>query len=143
MRPRQKAIKKSEIQIPETEMEFIFSRSSGAGGQNVNKVNTKATIRWNLWKSNTLDENQKNRIAKNLKTRLDTHGDLLVYSQESKSQHQNRALAVEKLNNLIRKALREKRPRVLTEPTRISHEVRIKKKKITAQKKKLRKQPQY
>lgn len=121
-------------------MEIIFSRSSGAGGQNIDKVNTKATIRWNLWKSNTLDENQKNRIAKELRSRLDSHGDLIVYSQESRSQHQNRVLALEKLNNIIQKALWGKRTRVLTEPTRISQEVRIRKKKIVSRKKKLRTQ---
>ena len=120
-------------------MEIIFSRSSGVGGQNVNKVNTKTTIRWNLWKSNALDEKQKKRAAQELKNKLDTHGDLVVYSQESRSQYKNRTLAVEKLNNLIKKALREKRERILTEPTRTSKEKKLKEKKIISQKKKLRK----
>ena len=127
-----------KIQIPESEMEFIFSRSSGVGGQNVNKVNTKVTARWNLQNSKIFNDEQKAKLAQKLKNRLDTKGDLIIYSQESRSQYQNKESVIEKLNKLINKSLIEKPNRVSTKPTRVSKEKRIQEKKIVSQKKKLR-----
>ena len=63
-----------KISVPESEIEFIFSRSAGKGGQNVNKVATKVMIRWNVWQSKVLTPEQKGKIAKQLKNRVDKNG---------------------------------------------------------------------
>lgn len=128
-----------KITIPENEYDLFFSRSSSKGGQNVDKVATKVTLKWNVNDSTFLDEGQKKIILKRLDSKIDKEGNLILYSQEERYQKQNREEVIEKLNNLISHALRPIKKRVPTKPTRSSNERRIKEKKEKAHKKKLRK----
>ena len=120
--------------IPENELKLNFSRSSGAGGQNVNKVETKVTVRWNFQNSPKFSQDQKNRIAQKLKNRINEAGELAVSSQSERSQSQNRQSAIRKINELAAAALKPQRKRKPTRPTFASREIRLKNKKISARK---------
>ena len=131
-----------EFIIPEDEIEFIFSRSTGKGGQNVNKVETKVTLRWNILKSKIFTKEQKGEILKSLKGRIDKSGNIIVYSQKERFQYRNKIDAIEKLNKLVVEALKEKKPRKKTKPPKSAVERRLKEKRIISEKKKLRRKPQ-
>ncbi len=122
------------IHIPEEEMVFTFSRSSGAGGQNVNKVETKVTIHWNVEKSEVLTLEQKELLC----SQVDKDGDIVLDSQKSRSQWKNREDAIRKLNELVNEALKVEKERIPTKPSRSEKEKRLEEKKKTSQKKKSR-----
>jgi ribosome-associated protein len=126
------------IIIPENEYDLKFSRSSSKGGQNVNKVSTKVTLKWNVLNSTFLDEEQKRKIFRDLKNRIDKEGNLILYSQEERYQSRNREEVIDKFNNLINQALKPQRKRVSTKPTRGSVERRLKEKKEKSEKKQKR-----
>lgn len=137
----EKINRSKEIIIPENEIEFIFSRSTGKGGQNVNKVATKVTLRWNIWKSKILTNEQKEKVIKSLKNKIDKDGNLIIYSQKERSQYKNKIDAIEKLNRLINNVLEEKKQRKKTKPPKSAIEKRLKEKKKISEKKKLRRKP--
>lgn len=93
------------VAIPEHELKFMASRSSGPGGQNVNKVNSRVTLQFNVAASPSLSEAQKQRILTRLPTRVSEAGVLQVVSQTSRSQAANRQTAMARLTALIREAL--------------------------------------
>jgi len=130
--------KKTEIQIPESELRFKASRSTGPGGQNVNKLSTKVTLLFNIEKSKYLTGWQKQLITKKLINRINSQGTLIVNSQRRRSQLANRIDAIEKLNQLLNDAVKKKPPRIKTRPSRSSIEKRLKQKKIRSQTKKFR-----
>lgn len=115
------------------------SRSSGPGGQNVNKVNTKVEIRLNIKESILLSIEEKEIIIKKLVNKINIAGELIVVSQSERSQHRNKELAIKKINELISKALKVKKKRIPTRTPRSVKEKRLKNKKVTAEKKNLRK----
>lgn len=115
--------------IPESELEFKTSRSGGPGGQNVNKLETRVTVLFDVDRSPSLSDGQKRRIRKRLSTRIDKRGCLHVVSQKHRSQEANRQAAVERLGQLLRDALKRKPVRKKTKPTAGSRERRLKKKK--------------
>jgi ribosome-associated protein len=92
-----------------SEKEFVFraSRSAGPGGQNVNKVNTRITLFFDVAHSGSLNEQQKQRIISRLSTRIDKEGLLRVISQKHRSQNANRLAAIEHLEQLLADALKE------------------------------------
>jgi ribosome-associated protein len=96
------------IEIPPASITFKYSRSSGPGGQNVNKVSTKATLLFDWAGCDTLSDVEKSRIRKNLAGRFDKNGFLSVTSQKFRTQSANRQSAVEKLNELLTEAIKEK-----------------------------------
>lgn len=108
---------KKGIVIPEHELEITASRSSGPGGQHVNKTNTRITVRWNAKESKILNERQRARLLEQLKNDLTTTWDLIVYSDTSRSQQQNKESALLRLADKIRKALYVQKRRI---PTKIS-----------------------
>jgi len=117
------------LTIPDDELSFEFSRSSGPGGQNVNKVSTKATLLFDVAGSPSLTGEQRSRIMNRLRTRITKTGLLRVTSQRHRSQRANREAAVEKFSELVREALRTRRPRRRTKPPRAAKERRIQEKK--------------
>jgi ribosome-associated protein len=117
------------IAIPEAELVLSFSRSGGPGGQNVNKVSTRVELSFDVGGSRFLSRQQKETLREVLGSRLGTDGALRVQSQESRSQWQNRRMAIEKFRALLRRALGPKKPRLSSRPTAGSREQRFKAKR--------------
>jgi ribosome-associated protein len=110
------------VVIPASELEETASRSSGPGGQNVNKSNTRVTLRWRLRDSTALDPVARRRAEQRLAARVTNAGELIVHAQSQRSRERNRALARERLAELVRDALRTRAPRV---PTRVGTGARV------------------
>jgi ribosome-associated protein len=123
------------------EMEFTTSRSSGPGGQNVNKVNSKVTLKFDIAHSAILTAEEKDLLLRKLSSRLTSDGVLLVSAQEKRSQLQNREEVVVKFEKLLAKAFEKKKSRKATRPTKTSVNKRIKSKKQHSEKKKWRQNP--
>ncbi|PIS35425.1 MAG: aminoacyl-tRNA hydrolase [Parcubacteria group bacterium CG08_land_8_20_14_0_20_38_56] len=124
--------------IPEKEISEAFSRSSGKGGQNVNKVSTKVELRWNVDASAVFSEEEKGEIKNFLKNRLTKKGDLIITSQKERTQFQNREIAQARLNELVAQALKPEKERTPTKPTIASKEKRLEEKKRRSEKKRWR-----
>lgn len=122
----------SEIQIQTT-------RSGGKGGQNVNKVETAVIAYFNIVNSQILSQQQKEVISEKLSNRINSEGSLVVKSQTFRTQLENKENAIKKVNDLITSALKKKKPRIATKPSRQSKEKRIESKKRSAQIKEARK----
>ncbi len=105
------------VSIPLTEIEISAIRSRGAGGQNVNKVSTAIHIRFDVRASSALSNNDKERVLRLRDQRISKEGIIVIKSQRFRSQDKNRSDALEKLAEMIRKALVEKKPRKPTEPS--------------------------
>ncbi len=122
------------LNIPDLSAEFVFqaSRSSGPGGQNVNKVNSKIELRFNIQESNILTEDQKQILLAKLSAKISLDGFLIVISQRDRSQLVNKEDAIRKIYCLIEKALQPVKRRKSTRPTRSSVEKRLAGKRIKA-----------
>jgi len=131
----------SALQIPEAELAFSASRSSGPGGQNVNKVSTRVTLRFDVAHSPSLSEPQRRRIRLRLRTRITRDGVLVVASQRHRTQAANRAAATERFAELLRDALRRRPVRKKTRVPRAAKERRLEQKKRRGRTKKLRSRP--
>lgn len=103
-----------QLAIREDELRFTASRSSGPGGQNVNKVNTRVTLWFDVGNSQSLSAEQKKRILTRLSTRVSKKKILRVVSQKHRSQAANREAALERFIELLRKALKGDKPRERT-----------------------------
>lgn len=119
---------KNSLVIPADEIEILLSRSGGAGGQHVNKTETKVTIRWNVKISRALTEEQKNRILQNLAGKLSNEGDLIIHNSSSRSQQQNKELAIKNFVKIIRKALYVPKIRMKTTISQAVKEARLQEK---------------
>lgn len=120
------------------ELNFKATRSSGSGGQNVNKVSTKIELRFSIDDSLYISDNEKNRIKKKLANRISNENILIISSDSERTQLGNKKKAIEIFFDLIEKALKKPKKRIKTKPTKASKERRLKQKKIQAEKKKLR-----
>ncbi|MBI4429651.1 MAG: aminoacyl-tRNA hydrolase [Ignavibacteriales bacterium] len=127
-----------KVAIPMAEIQFLTSRSGGPGGQNVNKLETRVELIFEVDRSRALTSDQKARVHEHLQSRIDSDGRLHVVAQESRSQWQNKQSALDKLVTLLQKALKPKKKRIKTRATRESKEKRMQGKKRTGEKKKLR-----
>lgn len=128
----------SRLKIPLREFRFSFARSSGPGGQNVNKVNTKATLRWAVLKSRSLPEPVRRRFLAKHGRRVTAQGDLLITSQRFRDAGRNVADCLEKLRTLLAGAAVAPKRRTPTKPTRASVRRRLDEKRKRSRKKELR-----
>lgn len=119
----------------DSELSFNFSRSSGPGGQNVNKVNTRVELRFNIEESKLLKDEQKIILKNKLSHKINNAGEILIISQSERSQLANKEAVTEKFYNVINRALTPVKLRKKTKPSRESIENRLKKKKEQAEKK--------
>jgi ribosome-associated protein len=126
------------IRVPLRELRFEFSRSSGPGGQNVNKVSSRATLRWAVCDSTGLPEDVRERFKKRFARRITSDGELLVSSQRFRDQGRNVADCLEKLRLMLLEVAEPETPR---RPTRVPSGVkrrRVEQKRRVSEKKKLR-----
>ncbi len=123
------------LAIPDEEVSFTTSRSGGPGGQNVNKLETRVTLRFDLAGTASLTEEQKARLRERLATRITRDGVFQVTSQKHRSQGANRDAAVERFAELIRENLREEAPRKKTRPSRAAKARRVEEKRRQGQRK--------
>ena len=129
------------ISIPLRELEFEFSRSGGPGGQNVNKTNTRASLRWNVTATHSLPHSVKERFRKKYNRRISQKGDFVLHSQRFRDQGKNVADCLSRLREMILAVAVSPKKRVPTRPTRASKERRLGTKRRQAIQKELRRPP--
>ena len=130
-----------ELRLRNFEKEFIYSasRSSGPGGQNVNKLNTKVELRFRISTSLLLSDREKELVFQKLPKKINNEGELILVARSERTQLMNKKLVTEKFYLIISKALTVQRKRRATQPTHASVTKRIEEKKQLGVKKKLRK----
>ena len=126
------------LDIPESELQLRFSRSSGPGGQNVNKVETRVELRFAPAQSSALSEAQKERIAEQLAARLTRRGELIVCADTYRERGRNLEEARLRMADILAKALQVPRKRKATKPTRGSQRRRLEAKRQRSQRKRER-----
>jgi len=130
------------LTIPRRELKFSFIRSSGPGGQNVNKVNSKAVLRWPVAKNRSLPDGVRSRFIENHFRRLNDRGELILKSQRYRDQGRNIEDCIQRLCELVRAVAQPPRPRRKTRPPRRAKETRLQSKRVQSLKKQQRRPPQ-
>lgn len=130
-----------ELSIPLLEIQFSFARSSGPGGQNVNKVNSKALLRWAVTASPSLPEAVRQRFLAKYGNRLTVGGELLITSQRFRDAGRNVSDCLDKLRTMLAETARPPRPRRPTKPSRSSVRRRLSQKRARSEKKGSRRAP--
>ena len=127
------------LKIPTAELQFKTSRSGGPGGQNVNKLETRVELLFDLLNSPIIPNHVRQRLLTNLSTHLDSSGLLHIVVQDTRSQWKNKQLAIERLVRLLKSAMVVHKKRIATKPTHTSRENRLHTKKVRSQIKRMRK----
>lgn len=123
------------LRIPLAEFQFTYVRSSGPGGQNVNKVNSKAVLRWNLAASPSVPEDVRQRFVEAYSSRLTGGGELVLSSDRFRDQRKNADDCLEKVRGLLAAVARPPKRRKKTKPSRSSKERRLESKRRDSAKK--------
>ena len=131
----------SQIEIPSRELRFTFVRSSGPGGQNVNKVASKAVLRWDVVRSASISDAVRERFLSQNRRRINDRGEFIVASQRFRDQAKNVADCREKLRVLVLAAAAEPRIRKKTKLPKAAREARLRQKRAAAEKKQRRARP--
>jgi ribosome-associated protein len=129
-------------EILQSELQFKAVRSSGAGGQNVNKVASKVELSFDLEASMGLSDSQKDRLKRKIGNRLTSENMLLLQCEESRSQHKNKTLVIKRFFDLIKEGLIVPKKRIATRIPRAVVKKRLKKKRVRSEKKTNRKPPE-
>ena len=129
------------IAIPRSELRLSFVRSSGPGGQNVNKVNSKVELRWNVSRSPTLPDDVRDRLLSRFSRRINHRGELVLTSQRYRDQLKNIDDCLAKLRELVLAVASPPRPRKKTSLPRRAREARLREKRATSEKKRRRGPP--
>lgn len=127
--------------VPESEIQLDFARSSGPGGQNVNKVSSKAQLRWYVGGSAAFTDEQKALIRAFAGSRLTKEDEIVLAAESERSQLQNKEEAIRRLQELVRMALTPKKKRKPTKVSRAQKRKRVESKRIVSEKKRNRKTP--
>lgn len=123
---------------PRSEFYFTYTRSSGPGGQNVNKVNSKAVLHWNVALSPSLPEDVRARLLARYPNRITKEGELQITSDRFRDRGKNEADCLEKLREILASVKTPPKPRKKTKPTRASRRKRLESKRLHGEKKKAR-----
>jgi ribosome-associated protein len=124
------------------ELEFQFALSGGPGGQHVNKTETKVILIWDLQKSGVFSASQKEQLQQRLASKINSEGILKLNVSKTRSQHQNKKIAILNFEDLVKKALQKKKKRIKTKPSRSAKLKRLQKKKKHSEKKANRQKPE-
>jgi ribosome-associated protein len=128
----------ADIAIPAAELRVSFARSAGPGGQNVNKVSTKAVLRWQVKSTPSLPDAARRRFLTRYANHINAEGELVLASDEHRVQSRNTAACRERLREMVVAVLKPPRRRIKTRPPRTAVERRIKLKQKTSEKKQRR-----
>jgi ribosome-associated protein len=131
----------ASIRIPEGELEWAFVRSAGPGGQNVNKVASKAVLRWNVATSPSLPDDVRGRLQAQQRWKMTVGGDLIITSQRYRDQERNKQDCLEKLRDYVLQAAVVPKVRKKVRPTRASKERRLTEKRHRSTTKSARRRP--
>lgn len=126
------------IRIPLREMSFTYARGSGPGGQNVNKVNSKVILSWNVTESPSLPGPVRARFLKAFANRINQAGEVVIASDRHRDQGKNQEDCLEKLRAMLEQVAHPPKPRIATKPTRSSRENRLSGKRIRSEVKRQR-----
>jgi ribosome-associated protein len=118
-----------KLSIPRNELQFRFSTSRGPGGQHANRSASRVTLLFDVYGSPSLSEQQRSILIQNLGNRMDQNGVLRIEAQESRSQHKNRQVALERFRTLVSTAVVERKKRQSTKPSLAAKERRLANKK--------------
>ncbi len=129
------------IEILLKELSFKAIRSSGAGGQHVNKTASKVEVTFSVLKSEALSEKEKNLLHEKLKNRITSEGNIILQSGKTRSQHKNKTFVIKRLLDLLEHSLKRKKLRKKTKPSKKAIEKRLSSKRNQALKKANRKNP--
>jgi ribosome-associated protein len=126
-----------------SELQFKATRSSGAGGQHVNKTSSKIELSFDLENSNSLNDNDKELLKTKLSSKLTKENMLILFCEETRSQHRNKEIAIKRFLELLKTNLIRPKKRKKTKPSKGAIQKRVETKKRTSVKKALRKKPKF
>ena len=127
--------------VPLDELDIRATRSGGPGGQHVNTSSTRVEVRWNVAESSSLSSADRSRLFEKLASRIDSKGVLRVVASARRSQLQNRERAIDRLQELVAKALTRPKARKKTKPSKAAKEARLAEKRRRAERKQQRRKP--
>ena len=131
-----------DSELLKSEVTYKYVRSSGSGGQHVNKVSSKAELYFDIENTTAFNDDEKQKLSKFFSSRLTKEGVLILASDESRSQFRNKAIVTRRFLELIEKGLKEDKKRIPTRIPRAAKRRRLKAKRITSEKKAKRKPPE-